>query len=42
MSVTIDDILYTKIGTNEACVGTEDGSQTAVSTSREGEIKIKC
>ena len=40
MSVTIDGILYTKIGTNEACVGTEDGSQQAVSTSREGEINI--
>ena len=42
MSVTLDDVLYTKIGTKEACVGYESTTTTAaVSTSREGEIKIR-
>ena len=41
MNATIDGILYTKIGTNEACVGKEDGSQEAVWTTREGVVKIR-
>ena len=40
MSATVDGVLYTKIGTNEACVGTESTQKTAVPTSTEGEIKI--
>ena len=41
MSETIKEVLYTRIGeTSEACVGTEDGSKTAVSTTKEGEIRI--
>ena len=41
MSVTINDVLYTRIGTtNTARVGTEDGSKYAVSKSKTGEIYI--
>ena len=41
MSVTIEEVLYTRIGTTStACVGTEDGSKYAVSTSKSGEITI--
>lgn len=40
MSTTVDGVLYTKIGTNEACVGTEDGSKKAVPEATVGEIKI--
>ena len=40
MNVTVDNVFYTRIGANEACVGTEDGSKRAVSTSTTGEIKI--
>ena len=41
MNVTIEDVLYTRIGkTNTACVGTEDGSKNAVSDTKEGEVRI--
>ena len=43
MSTTVDRVIYTKIGTNEACVGYESGStiDQAVPTTTEGEIKIQ-
>ena len=40
MSVTIDDVLYTKIENYEACVGKKDSHENAVSRSKEGIIKI--
>ena len=41
MSATKENVLYTRIGTSsEACVGTEDGSKNAVSTSFVGEVVI--
>ena len=42
MSETFDDILYTRINeTNTACVGTIDGTQYAIPSSKKGEIKIR-
>ena len=41
MSITKDKVLYSRIReTNEACVGTEDGSKNAVSTDFVGEVII--
>ena len=40
MSTTVDGVLYTKIGTKEACVGYESKTTPAVPTSAVGEINI--
>ena len=40
VTATIGEVLYTKIGTNEACVGTEDGKTYAVSQKIEGIVTI--
>ena len=43
MSTTVDGVIYTKIGTNEACVGYESGSTTdqTVPTTTECVVKIQ-